>query len=281
MRPADALNPTIVARKAPPAAQLQIVFRGECLEGWDPEAVRQALAEALELDEQRTARLFSGRRVVLRRAVTPDSADELVQRFAGMGAVVHVEQRPSRRLPTPTLPESGLRLAGTLGLGLVGVVLIALALGPGLRTLAGDDGTGAAPATARSVPGGQAAPALPAPQAQAQTPLPAQAQTPLPAVVPVPAPAAEGTPPAPLPDNLDAEMPADMPPEARLEFKRHYARAPDHKAFAIASGGGHGWRSGAASEDEAREQALEHCRRAARAPGATCRVINADDVWEE
>lgn len=274
MRPADALNPTIVARKAPPAAQLQIVFRGECLDGWEPEAVRRALAEALELDEQRTARLFSGRRVVLRRAVTPDSADELKQRFAGMGAVVHVEERPSRRLQAPTLPESGLRLAGTLGLGLVGVVLIALALGPGLRTLAGDDGSTAAPAAHNPTPAAAApaGPAMPAPAA-------AQAQVPVTAHMPAHAP--DAAPSAPLPDTLDAEMPADMPPEARLEFKHHYAHAPDHKAFAIASGGAHGWRSGAASENEAREQALAQCRRAARAPGASCRVINADDVWEE
>jgi hypothetical protein len=72
-----------------------------------------------------------------------------------------------------------------------------------------------------------------------------------------------------------------MPPAALREFRQHYLPAPDHKAFAIASGGAHGWQGGAASEFDARERALARCKAAQRQGGGTCRIVDTDGDWLE
>src|SRR5437762_1990096 len=86
---------------------MQLVFRGECLAGYDPRVVRQALARALRLDEARTERLFSGKPVVLRRNVDALRADRHIARFAILGAVLRAEpSKPISRRPAPS-PSKG------------------------------------------------------------------------------------------------------------------------------------------------------------------------------
>lgn len=71
--------------------QAQLVFYGQVLSGFDAPAVRRSLGEHLQLDSARLEHLFSGQRVVLKRAVEPDRAARHVKQFARLGARLHVE----------------------------------------------------------------------------------------------------------------------------------------------------------------------------------------------
>jgi uncharacterized membrane protein YhaH (DUF805 family) len=88
---------------------VQLVFRGEVLDGFRADEVRSRLAQALKLDEQRVAQLFSGARTVLKRSVEPGLARGYADKLARLGARVHLE--PSDAPPTtgfaplPELPE--------------------------------------------------------------------------------------------------------------------------------------------------------------------------------
>ncbi len=91
------------------AANVQLVFRGEVLDGFKADDVRRQLALALKLDEARVAQLFTGTRTVLKRSVEPALARRYADKLAGLGAKVHLE--PSDAPPTtgfaplPELPE--------------------------------------------------------------------------------------------------------------------------------------------------------------------------------
>jgi ribosomal protein L40E len=50
-----------------------IVFSGRLLDGYDPQVVRKAVATRLSLDARQVERLFSGKRVVLKKGVTEES----------------------------------------------------------------------------------------------------------------------------------------------------------------------------------------------------------------
>jgi hypothetical protein len=50
-----------------------VVFSGRLLEGHDPRVVRKAVAGRLSLDSQQVERLFSGKRVILKKGVTEES----------------------------------------------------------------------------------------------------------------------------------------------------------------------------------------------------------------
>jgi uncharacterized membrane protein YhaH (DUF805 family) len=91
------------------ASNVQLVFRGEVLDGFAADEVKRQLAQALKLDEARVAQLFTGARTVLKRSVEPALARRYVDKLAGLGAKVHLE--PSDAPPTtgfaplPELPE--------------------------------------------------------------------------------------------------------------------------------------------------------------------------------
>ncbi len=90
-------------------SNVQMVFRGEVLDGFQADEVRRRLAQALKLDDHRVAQLFSGTRTVLKRSVEPNLARGYVDKLAQLGARVHLE--PSDAPPTtgfaplPELPE--------------------------------------------------------------------------------------------------------------------------------------------------------------------------------
>jgi uncharacterized membrane protein YhaH (DUF805 family)/ribosomal protein L32 len=90
-------------------SNVQMVFRGEVLDGFHPEEVKRRLAQVFKLDEARLAQLFSGARTVLKRSVESDIARRYVDKLAGLGARVHLE--PADAPPTtgfsplPELPE--------------------------------------------------------------------------------------------------------------------------------------------------------------------------------
>jgi uncharacterized membrane protein YhaH (DUF805 family) len=87
-------------------SNLQLVFRGEVIDGFAPEQVRQRIAQALKLDDERVAQLFAGGRTVLKRSLEPALARRYADKLAELGARVHLE--PSDAPPTtafPPLPE--------------------------------------------------------------------------------------------------------------------------------------------------------------------------------
>jgi len=251
------------AGEAPPDDErLQLVFSGQCLAGHDPLVVREALTRALKLDEERAARLFSGKPIVMRREVDVAAAHRHIARFAMLGAVLRAEPAKRRPLPpaaaapppaaaptddgTAVAPPGGLtwrgplRWAGIATLGIGAGLLLGLLLGPGL----GSDWPDAPPlrASPTTVAGTAAPTAAPAP-----------------------------------PD----ETPADMTPQARQEHRQRYMPAPGHKAFAISAAGTHAWYSGAATDNDAREAALASCTAALPAGAPACRVVDADGEWLE
>jgi hypothetical protein len=252
---------------------LQLVFRGECLEGRDPQAVRAAVVAALKLDERRAAHLFSGRRVVMRRAVDEAKAHRYIARFALLGARLHAEPsvprpapgRPTRPARRPTLRRLRVRalrlwrdamwgLSAGLRWAIVGALAGggALLLGLLLALLPGTWGAG------------DEAPTRAAPVANTGAPVPA-----LPA-----ASAGEAAPTL-------AERPADMSPAAVQAYERSYAPAAGRKAFAISGGGAYGWHAGAASDSEAAETAIARCMAAAQGHESGCRLVEVDGQWLE
>jgi len=243
---------------------LQLVFRGECIDGYDPAVVRQAVARALRLDEARTERLFSGKPVVLRREVDALRADRHIARFATLGAVLRAEpSKPTSRGPaTRTARAPWWRPLKWGGLGVICIVLagiLGVATGPALNALWPE--TSPSNATTSQEPA----------DATRSSPL-AQAPADMSPTAPVP----EGSPhPA-----TDGEIPEDMTTEALREYRQGYLLARNHKAFAISSRGTHAWIAGAGSEKEARERALASCMESVQAMGGSCRVVDADGALD-
>lgn len=245
-------------------ALVQLVFSGECIEGRDPQAVRSAVSAALKLDEERTARLFCGRPVVLKRQVDVATAMRHIARFSTLGAVLraqplavggaaaslslaHADVAASR-------PSGPKRLWLVPGLSLASLSLVLL----GAFWLGEKLGQGS--------------------QAERQA-LPARVPVVVPVVVPVTAaaPAQEQT--AALAERVagapvDDELTAQLSPQAAHDYRRSYLPAKWHRAFAVSDSGAHAWVSDAASEDEAREAALHRCVQLSRS--SACRLVDVN-----
>ena len=243
---------------APPDDAWQLVFSGECIDGHDPKAVRDAVVRALKFDEKRAARLFSGKPVVLRRRVDTETAQRHIARFAMMGAVLHAE--PAKPLPPRPLPTRWrpLKLAGIGVLCIVVAIMFGLALGPTLNALGPE----------ASAPGAVPSAAVDAPHPMPAVPGAADAS-------PATVPGAE----APARPPTDDELPKEMTADAVREYRLGYLPAVNHKAFAISSRGAHAWIAGAPSESDARERALVSCLGALQAGDDGCRVVDADGTW--
>jgi uncharacterized membrane protein YhaH (DUF805 family) len=84
------------------AVNVQLVFRGEVLDGFVREDVRRRLTQALRLDEARAAQLFSGVRTVLNQSLDPALARLYAAELERMGARIHLEAEPPP--PPPSLP---------------------------------------------------------------------------------------------------------------------------------------------------------------------------------
>ena len=239
---------------------MQLVFSGECIEGRDPQAVRSAVSAALKLDEERTARLFCGRPVVLKRQVDVATAMRHIARFSTLGAVLRAQplavggaaasvplahadvaaSRPSR--PKRLWLIRGLSLA-TLCLVLLGAFWLGEKLGQGSQA--------------------------------ARQAMPAQ----VPVVVPVTAAAPAQEQAAALAErvavaSVDDELTSQLSPQAAHDYQRSYLPAKWHRAFAVSDSGAHAWVSDVASEDEAREAALQRCVQLARS--GACRVVDVN-----
>ena len=85
---------------------VRVVFHGEVLEGCDPVAVKREIGEQLTLNPARLDRLFSGRRVVLKRGLDAERAQRHVRQFARLGARLHIEHDDGAETPAPARPAA-------------------------------------------------------------------------------------------------------------------------------------------------------------------------------
>jgi uncharacterized membrane protein YhaH (DUF805 family) len=67
--------------------------------------------------------------------------------------------------------------------------------------------------------------------------------------------------------------------EAARAFSSEYALAPQHRAFAVSSSGAWGWKSGAASMEDAMRGALANCDANRKPYTAACELINVNGQW--
>ncbi len=86
----------------------QIVFFGETLPGRDARLARRDLAAMFKLDPDRAGRVFSGKRVILKKGLTAERAMQYRLRFETMGLRVRLEA-----VPVPVAVAGSAAPAGT------------------------------------------------------------------------------------------------------------------------------------------------------------------------
>lgn len=90
-----------------------VAFRGELLEGFDVEQVRARVAERFRLPAEGVAKVFAGRRVVLKRGLDAAQADAYVSELAKLGLrVVAESDRPPSAAAGTKAPASAAVAAG-------------------------------------------------------------------------------------------------------------------------------------------------------------------------
>lgn len=81
-------------------ANFQVLFSGVIIEGFEPDAVRAAVAAELGIDERKSVHLFSGKTVVLRSQLAQDAAIKLCNRLETIGIIARVKDlTPKSRQP--------------------------------------------------------------------------------------------------------------------------------------------------------------------------------------
>lgn len=196
------------------ATQVQLVFRGEVLEGCRAGDVMRALGERLKLDAAAQARLFTASRTVVKRSVDMTEAQRYVTLFHQLGARLHIEPLPAARV------------ADAAG----GSASLAQALSPSEAFRAA--------ASASMAPQRAAAAATPArvPSRPAATPLPSLPTLPDPDPFPPPMFAPVPPPrPAPAPPTAPPPVPAALPATAGSTTAAAAAAAATATAAAAAS----------------------------------------------
>jgi hypothetical protein len=263
------------ARKPSPGIPLyRLVFRSECLPVHEPAAVRAAVTAALQLDERRAAKLFSGQRVVVRRKLDEATALRYAARFAELGARLRTEPEPPPRWRPEfeadflgALDPAGPKRWGPLQvlalavLGGASATAVGLLIGPGLLSWreSASMSTAAAPPPAAS-----AAPHQPASPPWVAAPMAAPVLPPAAAVASAP--------------QSGADPLASLTAPALRDYRQIYAFALRHKAFAVSAAGAYGWVSAMGTAEEARVKAEARCRAESQKPNDPCKVIDLDGV---
>lgn len=271
-----------------PDPLMQLVFRGECAEGRDPVAVREALARALKLDARRTARLFCGKPIIMKRNVLPADVARHVARYARMGAVLHAKPQPQRPAPHPAPGVLSAPRATAVSTPLSNLVepAAALAAVPGAAANGWLQrwamGAAATLGFVLILGGALMLATKLDPQAQAPVQGAARSAQPLP-TLPMQEARTTGSPErsTALPAETTGDSTTQFTPAAAAEYKNKYLPAAGHKAFALTDTGEPGWVAGAASEELAREQALERCLQHQRGTEGACRVVDVNGQAQE
>ncbi|MDO6385507.1 hypothetical protein [Uliginosibacterium sp. 31-12] len=85
------------------ASEYRVVFKGEILDGFDPEAVRIKASAKLKASPEQVERLFSGRSSVLKKGIAADVAERYVKELGKIGMRVKLEAvAEAARTPPPT-----------------------------------------------------------------------------------------------------------------------------------------------------------------------------------
>ncbi len=98
--------------------QYRLVFKGEVREGQHRAVVRKRLAELLKLEGDRLEQLFSGKPVVVKKAIDKEGAARFVSAFRKCGAVLEAIREGSEPQPEGAAPESGVSESGVSESGL-------------------------------------------------------------------------------------------------------------------------------------------------------------------
>lgn len=93
---------------------VRLVYAGEILEGFEADAVKRAVGERLKLEGAQLDRLFTGKKVVVRREIERAKAEKMVARFQRHGASFRIEPikagasegTPSQPVPLAPPPET-------------------------------------------------------------------------------------------------------------------------------------------------------------------------------
>ncbi len=85
----------------------RVVFKGEILEGFDPEAVRIKAAAKLKAAPEQVSRMFSGRTSVLKKGITQELGERYVKELGkiGMRVVLESAAPPPPAQTAPALPD--------------------------------------------------------------------------------------------------------------------------------------------------------------------------------
>lgn len=254
--------------------QVRLVFMGETLQGFDAAQVRRRVGRELGLDKSRLARLFSGKRIVLKRAVDPERAFRHVDRFAKVGARLRIEMLDAA--------ESGLSVDPATGTGV-----------PSTSTLSSRSSRSSRGSrrSSRSRRRAQWAMVLAfiglmvgvgALAAWLLLPSDLVKQSPAARGTPRSAPPAAATaataarPARPDPAALSAKAWPQLTGPAAQIWRDLYKPARNHKAFAAAPDGRWGWTADASTAAAAVDAARSACE-VGRLPGAPpCEVLSVD-----
>jgi len=87
----------------------RVIFSGEVAPGFEPEAVKRQLARRMKLTPEQIEKLFSGRRIILKKGLDAASAAAYTKTLGKLGAVAAVEPPPPGRTPAEPAGPSALQ----------------------------------------------------------------------------------------------------------------------------------------------------------------------------
>jgi len=87
----------------------RIIFSGEVAPGFEPDAVKRQLARRMKLTPEQVEKLFSGRRIILKKDLDAASAAAYTKTLEKLGAVAAVEPPPPGRTAAEPAGPSALQ----------------------------------------------------------------------------------------------------------------------------------------------------------------------------
>ena len=90
-----------------------IIFEGKTVPGKEIDLVKKALMNILKADEQSIDRLFSGKRVLIRKNVEAGTAKKFLKAFEDVGAVCNLEQVKVSGEVSASNQHEGIEMTGT------------------------------------------------------------------------------------------------------------------------------------------------------------------------
>jgi uncharacterized protein YdgA (DUF945 family) len=83
----------------------EVAFSGQIQEGAELDAVKASIAKMFKADEATMAKLFSGRRVVIRKGMSAEAADKYSMAFTRAGAICELNLMPADTAPSTPVAD--------------------------------------------------------------------------------------------------------------------------------------------------------------------------------